>query len=353
MLKASASETFGITTRINILRNCAKLAELKRTENVNVQIEDTKIDHVPVRIYRSNRIKDMNKSLYPVIVYYHGGAFYMGSLETHHYITSKLAELTDFIVISVDYRLAPEHPFPAGLDDCYKVTKYLFDHGKEFQIDQKRIVLAGDSAGGTFAAVLAQRLVDKDYSPKLQVLIYPIVQFFDFMLPSYMKANVEVLDYGTMADVLSIYLNKTITSDILGNNHTTPKVKKQFEKYIDWSLIPVDIRGERNPIAPDYGSNELYEQVKQALTEDISPLLVDDTRLKKLPPTYMLSVNHDRLRDENFIYAKRLENVGVKVVHHHYEHTFHGALNFLHAPMDLKIAHTMIDNIVRYLLENV
>ncbi|CAF1007897.1 unnamed protein product [Didymodactylos carnosus] len=129
---------------------------------------------------------------------------------------------------------------------------------------------------GNFAAVLAQCFVDEGYSPKSQVLIYPVLQFFDCMLPSYMKNNAQIFRYGNMVDVLSIYLNKTITSDILGNNHTTPKVKKQFEKYVDWSLTPSNLRDGRNLVEPNYGSEELYEKVQQALTKDIAPLLVDD-----------------------------------------------------------------------------
>ncbi|CAF1623469.1 unnamed protein product, partial [Didymodactylos carnosus] len=145
-LVGTVSEAFGITTKVNILKSCTKILKRATRRNMNAQTEDTEINNVPVRIYRSKQIDDKEKSLHPAIIYYHGGGFYMGSLETHNDITKTLAKLTGFIVISVDYRLAPEHPFPTGLDDCYQVTKYLFDHGKKFQIDHERIVLAGDSA---------------------------------------------------------------------------------------------------------------------------------------------------------------------------------------------------------------
>ncbi|CAF1358862.1 unnamed protein product, partial [Didymodactylos carnosus] len=286
---------------------------------INFIVEDTKIDHIPVRIYRSNVIAKNDKSLHPAIIYYHGGAFYMGSVDTHNGITSTLARLTNFIVISVAYRLAPEHPFPSGLDDCHKVTKYVFNHAKKYHIDENRIVLAGDSAGGNFAAVLTQRFIDDGYSPKSQVLIYPVIQFFDFMLPSYMRSTLTLFHFGSTAEILSLYLNTTISSDIMANNHTTPKIKKQFAKYVDWSLLPDNFLDGRKPLKPDYGSKELYDEAKQVLSKDISPLLVEDKYLKKLPLTYILSVGHDKLRDEAFIYAKRLEQLGVEVVHDHHE----------------------------------
>ncbi|CAF5151782.1 unnamed protein product, partial [Rotaria sp. Silwood1] len=92
-----------------------------------------------------------NKNKYlPAIVFYHGGAFYMGSVETHHPITRRLALMTGFIVISVEYRLSPEHPFPAGLDDCMKVTQYILNsnNAEKLNIDSKRVAISGDSAGG-------------------------------------------------------------------------------------------------------------------------------------------------------------------------------------------------------------
>jgi len=88
------------------------------------------------------------------------------------------------------------------------------------------------------------------------------------------------------------------------------------------------------------------------LTPEISPLLVEDNELAKLPSTYILSVGHDSLRDEAFIYEARLKRAGVSVVHNHYEHTFHGSLGFLNGPFGLKIAHEMIGDIVKYVKSN-
>jgi acetyl esterase/lipase len=97
------------------------------------------------------------------------------------------------------------------------------------------------------------------------------------------------------------------------------------------------------------GNPKLIKNAKGVLNPDVSPLLVEDEELAKLPPTYILTVDHDRLRDEGFIYAGRLKANGVDVVHRHFENTFHGSLTFLEGILELDIAHVMLDDIVKYL----
>ncbi|CAF4682036.1 unnamed protein product, partial [Rotaria sp. Silwood2] len=168
------SETLCFAAAWYVQRNSSHvLKKLKPAEvNVDLKIEDATIDEVSVRIYSPlNLSQDKNKYL-PAISFYHRGAFYMGSVETHHPITRRLAIQTGFIVISVEYRLASEHPFPAGVDDW-------------------------DSAGGNLAAVIAMQLANNANSvnvPRIQVLIYLVVQFFDFMLPSYLTSILNIFD---------------------------------------------------------------------------------------------------------------------------------------------------------------
>ena len=278
-----------------------------------------------------------------------------------------------FILFS--YRLAPEYPFPAGLDDCYAVAKHILEHGdsRKLRIDRKRVALAGDSAGmfnrkdfkkilfisilgGNFAAVNAMRFAAKpvgQYSPRLQILIYPVLQMFDMMLPSEMEEHYQFFHY-TVDNTLSLYLNTNIDSSIYANNHTSVQQKKHYRKYVDWSLIPAKYRTlYQKPMNDDHeGDAGLIERAKPVLTPEISPLLVEDNQLAKLPPTYVLSVGHDRLRDEAFIYAARVKRAGVSVVHNHYEKTFHGSLGFLYGPFGLDIAHQMIGDIVKYVQAN-
>lgn len=124
---------------------------------------------IPVRIYKPTLEKDL-----PVIMYFHGGWFSRGDLETHDPTVRALAKACGFTVIAVDYRLAPENPFPYGADDCYAATKWVYENGKELDVDASRMAVVGDSAGATLAAVVAQR-ARKYKAPKLalQALVYP------------------------------------------------------------------------------------------------------------------------------------------------------------------------------------
>lgn len=190
------------------------------------------------------------------------------------------------------------------------------------------------------------------YSPKLQILIYPVLQVFDLMLPSYVEGHYEFFRY-TIDHALTLYLHEDIDPSVYANNHASVEQKKKYRKYMDWSLIPSKYRTiYKKPITDDKeGDPQLIEKTKKALSPEISPLLVDDDQLAKLPPTYILSVGHDRLRDEAFIYEARVKRSGVPVVHNHYEHAFHAALNFLHGKFALDIANEMMNDMAKYIKE--
>jgi len=211
-------------------------------------------------------------------------------------------------------------------------------------------------SGGNFAAVNAMRFATNpggEHSPRLQILIYPVLQYFDIMLPSYIHKHYQIYPYN-IDHTLSIYFNETIDKSIYANKHTTAQQKKHYRKYVDWSLLPSKYRTiYKNPITDDHeGDPNLIEKAKQTLNPDVSPLLVEDEQLAKLPSTYILSVDHDRLRDDAFIYEGRLKRVGVPVTHNHFEHIFHGSLGFLDEPVALDIAREMMADIVKYVKEN-
>jgi acetyl esterase/lipase len=192
-----------------------------------------------------------------------------------------------------------------------------------------------------------------NHSPRLQILIYPSLQFFDLMLPSYLEPHFVFL-YYTAYHKLSVYLNETIDQSIYANNHTSIEQKKFYLKYMDWSLIPEEYRRiYKEPMNDDYeGDPSLVEKSRKALDPEISPLLVEDNQLSKLPPTYILTVGHDRLRDEGFIYQGRLKRVGVQVIHKHFENTFHGSITLLYGLFGIDIAREMVNGIVQYIKTN-
>ena len=132
------------------------------------------LDEIPVRVYWP-RLQRTMKKLYPIIVFFHGGGWVCGNLEIYDEMCSMLANRSESIVISVDYRLAPEHKFPVPLHDCYAATKWAFENAKFLEGDEDTIVVAGDSAGGNLAAAVALMAKEKN-GPQIaaQLLIYPV-----------------------------------------------------------------------------------------------------------------------------------------------------------------------------------
>ena len=212
------------------------------------------------------------------------------------------------------------------------------------------------SLGGNFAAVLTMRYASNPlirYRPRLQVLIYPVLQFFDFTLPSYQQEHFEVYPYS-MEHVLSLYINQKLDDSIYRNNHTSAAEKRRCRPFVDWNWIPAEFRRKFKPQTPDCheGDPLLIQRAYLALHPDISPLLVDDSQLAKLPRTYILTTGHDRLRDEGWIYAERVRNAGVPVDHDHEPSAFHASITNLNGMTKLDIAHKMVHNIVDYLKPN-
>ena len=148
--------TFKASDGVEVAR--ARLSQLKVPPEMlpDLRIEDRKVGYgdvtdVPVRIYWPQATEQSNL---PVVVFYHGGGFALGDLDTHDPVARAHAVGTDAIVVSVDYRLAPEHPFPAGLDDCWAALQWVGEHAADLGGDPNRIAVAGDSAGANLAAVV-------------------------------------------------------------------------------------------------------------------------------------------------------------------------------------------------------
>jgi len=140
-----------------------------RTQDRRIPGPDSEI---PIRVYWPREAK--SGELFPVLLWLHGGGFVIGNLDTHDSVCRMLAVQGDCMVISVDYRLAPEFRFPAAVDDSHAVLRWLALHGSEIGVDAKRIAVGGDSAGGNLAAVLAILARDEGHPPiALQLLIYP------------------------------------------------------------------------------------------------------------------------------------------------------------------------------------
>jgi acetyl esterase len=206
----------------------------------------------------------------PGLVYFHGGGWVIGDLDSHDGVCRHLANAAQCRVVSVDYRMAPEYKFPACFDDSVAATRFVFDNAEALGIDPARIAVGGDSAGGNLAAAVA---LHPDL-PKLafQLLIYPAVDLA-MTSDSYKRVTEGVLlTAASMRWFIELYLN-------------SPAERS------DWR---------------------------------VSPLRAAD--LSATPPAFVLTVAHDPLCDEGIAYAKRLEQEGVRVTHVHLSDQIHGFL---------------------------
>ena len=224
-------------------------------------VVDLDADGVPARLYA----KAVNT---PVFVYAHGGGWCYGSIETADRMCRRIADRSGCAVLSVGYRLAPEHVFPAALEDVETVVAYVRKAGAELGVDPSRLAIGGDSAGGLLATVAARRERDAATPLDHQVLIYPMI---DPMMAS--ESYDEVGGYG---------------------------------------LDRASVRLAWDTFAPD---------VARRYTPDLAPLAAD---LAGMPPTLMITAEYDVLRDEGADYADALVAAGVPVVHVRYAGVNHG-----------------------------
>jgi acetyl esterase len=227
---------------------------------------------IPVRLYAPANAAAPSGAL----VYFHGGGWVIGSIETHENLCKALANRSGARVVSVDYRLAPEHRWPAAAEDCYAVTCHLAEHGAELGIDGARLAVAGDSAGGNLAAVVAL-LARERGGPRLrhQVLIYPVTDH-DFERTSY-RENGE--GYFLTTDAMAWF----------------------------WDHYVPD-RARRNEASA-------------------APLRAE--KLAGLPPATVITAEYDPLRDEGEAYAARLREAGVATTLSRYDGQIHGFVSML------------------------
>ncbi|XP_060614776.2 arylacetamide deacetylase-like 3 [Anolis sagrei] len=242
------------------------------------------------------------------------------------------ARETDSVVMTVAFRLAPEHPFPIPVMDCCRATKHFLKNAEEYGVDPNRIVLYGICSGGTFAAAVCQYLAVTKDLPKLggQVLIYPFLQAVDFNLPSYQQNHSVPLLFKKQALNLGmLYLTgkRVNVEDVMKNAHLPEHVRIKYRKWVNPDDIPERFKGrgyvpmERPPF-----NQELYEIVKEATNPMYSPLLAEDDVIRQLPKTFLVTCEYDIFRDDGLLFKKRLEDNGVPMTWYHIEDGFHGLL---------------------------
>lgn len=236
-------------------------------------IEDHQAGDIPIRIYRNRH------EVTPAIVYFHGGGWVIGSLDTHDCICTQLVDATDITVIAVDYRLAPEHPFPASVDDCFRALCWIADHADSLNIDPGRLAVAGDSAGGNLSAVISVLARDRrGPSLKLQLLLYPVTD-----------SAMDTASYAENAD---------------GYLLTREGMTWFWDNYV----------GDNNSARTD-------PRAAPARSADLSGL----------PSACIVTAGYDPLRDEGEAYGKALNAAGVETSVRRFDGTIHG---FIGMPFD-------------------
>jgi len=231
-------------------------------------VEDSKISgpagDIPIRVYAPRAGGGL-----PILVFFHGGGFVEGSLDTHDAPLRAIANGCDCVVVSVAYRLAPENPYPAAPDDAYTATKWVAEHAQEIGGDPRRIAVGGDGAGGNLAAVVTMMARDRG-SPHLsyQVLIYP-------------SLDPSMLTYSWIA--------------------SRDPIKTNQAELAQWSVyVPVNIDPANPYISPVNGN------------------------LRNLPPAFMIVGLNDPARDEDEQYASELKRAGVPVDVVPFDNMVHG-----------------------------
>lgn len=263
-----------------------------------------------------------------------------------------MAKYTKYLVIYIEYRLIPEHKYPAAFNDSIETTLFLINNNKKYNIDLNNLILMGDSAGGNLATVIGQQLMERNIvRPKLQVLIYPILQFFDFTLPSYRtnlpKGILGSINHDNFKKFLHYFTGDIVDDSVFQNGHTSPHHKETLSKYVGQHFLPSS-RRNFGGIEHLNDTSDRYAKLSAILLSNkVSPLLVDDEYLRRNTPdnTILITTEIDILRDDGFIYAKRLNNLDKRIVHLHYDNLFHGIFGLVYGPLKFDIAAQMIKKV--------
>jgi len=245
------------------------LPAIHHTEDLSIDIDGAAI---ALRVYRPNDSADL-----PVMVWYHGGGWVFGDLDSGELACREVAVKANCVIVSVDYRLAPEARFPIALTDCIAATHWVIDNARSLRVDASKLAVGGDSAGGNLAAAVAQYARDNQIAVSMQALIYPVTQA-NFDTPSYQR-NAE-----------GYFLSR---------------------ESMQWFF--------------DHYAPEMVQRSDPRLT----PINGD---LSNLAPAWVMTCAFDPLCDDGLMYANALEKAGVNVQRHHRDDSIHGVFGMAVAP---------------------
>jgi len=281
ILDAMSDGDFQLTTEVSPqqLRDGMAAGSMMMEPEAVAEVEDLTIpgpdgNELPIRVYWPMGSNPRQDTL-PGVVFFHGGGWVLGSIDTHDNQARSLCNTSGAVMVSVDYRLAPENPFPAGAEDCYAATCWVADNGSQFGINTSRLAVAGDSAGGNLATVVSLMARDRN-GPQLsfQLLVYPCCDMDISRWPS-MQENKEGFFLSTQV--------------------------------MEWFY---------NHYRGDADTSASY----------LAPIRADD--LSGLPPALVITAEFDPLRDEGEAYGQRLREAGGEAEVMRVDGVFHGFFGF-------------------------
>jgi len=244
------------------------------------EVVDSHINQIPIRIYRPETRENA-----PCVLFFHGGGWVIGDLQTHDRECRKVAQGANCTVIAVDYRLGPEHPFPAAHDDCLAVLKYVYQHASSFRINKQKIALVGESAGGSLTAYLALEARDLGIPIVKQVMLYPVTDARPYAPGSTIEP----------------------TSSALENALGPLLTRETMDFFIRYTCAGID-------------ATEACRDWR------LSPLLATDH--SNLAPAFIATCELDPLCDEGNAYADKLQQAGVDVEHKCWQGQPHSLMQF-------------------------
>lgn len=247
--------------------NCV-LAAMRGLDHIQTQDIQAEILAEPIHIRLYDRQLNVDEPR-PTVLFIHGGGWVIGNLNTHDSICRKIADSADVRVISVDYRLAPEHPFPVPYHDCERALQYIAAHADQLKVNLQRMVFCGDSAGANLAGYLGQNFYQKYQTPlKAQVLLYPVIGFYP-----------ETGSYATYTEGLPL-----------------------VQSTMHW----------------------FFDQLAAEQSDKTKVSLLDQPFDPANGEIYLLTLEHDPLRDEALLYLQHAIQSGISVEYHHLQGLMHG-----------------------------
>uniref|UniRef100_A0A915LA41 Alpha/beta hydrolase fold-3 domain-containing protein n=1 Tax=Romanomermis culicivorax TaxID=13658 RepID=A0A915LA41_ROMCU len=293
-------------------------------------------DSIDVKVYVPDNLKRHQGAIF----YIHGGGYVLFDADSFDSITRRLCLECGVVVVSVNYRRAPEHEFLTSLEDCQKALKFFLREAEnKYNVDSTNVLVMGDSAGGAMATVLARKFK----SLKAQILVYPWTQAVDFLTPSFKYANqftkgTSLLDTEMMAIWTLMYTNHDIK--------LWPKLSSNCHHNLAYcQKLLINHNYPKNAAKNDEIYNFSDDLIRKLFHPDFSPLFSPQNSLTGCPETLIFTCEYDVLKDDGILYKNRLEKEGVKVQHVHFDRGFHGMLNFCN---QLNLSNEMMNKAVNF-----